>query len=461
MRQRAVPLIILLALLLTACSSDDDGSGDTTTTEAEVTTTADATTTSEAQPTTTAGTETTTTGDPGATTTTIADADSEEAVEDLLTMAAGTTLVSATIGETIDAGAGLRVIDGSEEEIGIGRDDAGPAVFVYELPAPTSFEQFLVPAIQEAPGNTTFYRDVTIEGSSESADAGFETIATAELAELGPDETAQEITPATETPVRWLRVTLENGLLVEEGDEGNTSVRFTELIGRGTQDEVPTSTAFTGTWEFRSSDAPDREGPIIELKQEGTTVSGCLETVALTGTVTGAVARLQGIDSRNDRESVYLFIVNADDELQGVESTNGGVFRAHFGPVAADATSACSDEPPPPPPSCDATVYVNFDVNSADIRPDSEAVLDDLYAGLEGTEGAITIVGHTSTEGDEAANLDLSQRRAEAVAAALAARGLDESQLDAAGKGETEPLLPDEDDESARALNRRVQIACS
>ena len=73
---------------------------------------------------------------------------------------------------------------------------------------------------------------------------------------------------------------------------------------------------------------------------------------------------------------------------------------------------------------------------------------------------AVTVVGYTSREEDEAYNDDLSQRRSEAVVAALVARGLDAGRLSADGRGENQPIA-DNATEAGRSLNRRVEIACS
>lgn len=129
----------------------------------------------------------------------------------MLAIANGTTLVSATIGGEPAAAKALRLIDGSDESITVTTDTGGPAEFVYELAGPTTFEQFRIPGIEESPGNATFYRDIEIAGSAESATAGFEMMVTAELEPLGPDDTAAEITPTDVGPVRWIRVGLENG----------------------------------------------------------------------------------------------------------------------------------------------------------------------------------------------------------------------------------------------------------
>jgi OOP family OmpA-OmpF porin len=104
-------------------------------------------------------------------------------------------------------------------------------------------------------------------------------------------------------------------------------------------------------------------------------------------------------------------------------------------------------------------VYVNFD--SSVIRPESEQVLADLYDGLV-ADGItqVSIEGHTSTEGSIGYNQDPSERRAQAVVDDLIARGFDPANITAVGKGETEPLLSPDNDESSRSLNRRVEVVC-
>ena len=75
---------------------------------------------------------------------------------------------------------------------------------------------------------------------------------------------------------------------------------------------------------------------------------------------------------------------------------------------------------------------------------------------LAGTE-LFLVEGHTCDLGDTTYNKDLSQRRAEAVVAALAALQVPRGRLDAIGFGEEKPLDPATND-TAREKNRRVQI---
>ncbi len=448
-------VVLALGLCLTACSSSDV-TDETPVTTAAPTTTVTTTTTTSAPTTTTTAPPTTTT-----TTTTVPVVLAEIERTDYLTFANGALFISQTGLASGSASTALQVVDGNPDTRTVSIDRDPPVEFVYELPIETTFDRFAIPTIEERAGNATFFRDVEIAGSTEGPDTGYEVLVTAALETHGPDETVTELVPDLQIPVRWIRLRLENGINVEAGDEGKTNLEFSELIGNGTQPTLPLSDAFTGIWDLRLAERTDIKGTPLELKQVGTTISGCLGTVNITGTVNGSIARATGIDTRDDRPSAYILLPDGKGGLQGVVSSNGSIFGAKVAVVDPDVTSTPCSETPPIPLACGSIVYVNFDVNSAEIRPESDAVLDDLFTGLL-AEGAvaITVVGHTSTEGTDEYNLDLSQRRAQAVVDDLVARGIDAGTISSVGKGETAPLLAPDRDESARAINRRVEIEC-
>ncbi|HET6766638.1 MAG TPA: OmpA family protein [Chitinophagaceae bacterium] len=100
-----------------------------------------------------------------------------------------------------------------------------------------------------------------------------------------------------------------------------------------------------------------------------------------------------------------------------------------------------------------------FDVNSANIKPESYGTLKEMANVLkEYADLKVKIVGHTDADGKDDANLDLSKRRAASVKAALAKEfGIDESRMETDGKGESEPI--DKNDTPAgKANNRRVEF---
>ncbi len=204
-------------------------------------------------------------------------------------------------------------------------------------------------------------------------------------------------------------------------------------------------------------------GVLVELRQEGATVTGCYDTDGgeLHGTVSGNVLRAVGVDPGDKVKSSFILAVGGDGGLRGLRSTNGAPFRPYQGPVAPAGTrTKCSA--PPPRLGCGAVIHaINFDFDSALIRSESEPVLKQLHAGLAGERTAsIVIEGHTSSEGAAAHNLDLSRRRAQAVVDDLVARGLDRKRIRATGKGSAAPIAPNTD-EAGRSLNRRVEVQCT
>jgi outer membrane protein OmpA-like peptidoglycan-associated protein len=72
----------------------------------------------------------------------------------------------------------------------------------------------------------------------------------------------------------------------------------------------------------------------------------------------------------------------------------------------------------------------------------------------------VDVYGHTDNSGSDQYNLDLSQRRAVAVATILANQGVDRRRFYITGKGEEDPIASNSS-ESGRSQNRRVEIQLS
>ncbi|MDG1330846.1 MAG: OmpA family protein [Crocinitomicaceae bacterium] len=89
---------------------------------------------------------------------------------------------------------------------------------------------------------------------------------------------------------------------------------------------------------------------------------------------------------------------------------------------------------------------IEYDFNSAKLRPSSKVILDELFEFLELNNNlVIEINSHTDARGSDSYNLSLSKRRAKSCVDYLLTLGLDEGRLKAIGFGETTPnFLKDE-----------------
>lgn len=101
---------------------------------------------------------------------------------------------------------------------------------------------------------------------------------------------------------------------------------------------------------------------------------------------------------------------------------------------------------------------VNFDHDKAMIKAESRPILDNAVKVLnENASVHVRVEGHTDSDGTDAYNMGLSQRRAEAVVAYLTAAGIDAGRLSAVGYGESSPVAPNDSKEN-KYKNRRVDL---
>ncbi len=194
--------------------------------------------------------------------------------------------------------------------------------------------------------------------------------------------------------------------------------------------------------------------------------------------------------------------VKIDNGVLGVSDTDtigntllnlGGIFR--FGapapmPVAAveptpEPAPVAAPEPAPAPApvvepapapapvSCTPkveTVTVGaeklFGFDKAQLKEEGKAALDEAAAKIKANPEikAVIVTGHTDRIGSDAYNQKLSERRANQVKAYLASQGVEESIIEAVGKGESEPVVQCDGNKATKKLvsclqpNRRVEI---
>ncbi len=101
---------------------------------------------------------------------------------------------------------------------------------------------------------------------------------------------------------------------------------------------------------------------------------------------------------------------------------------------------------------------VLFASGSATIQPGGQTKLREMATVLNKyPQTIVQITGHTDNRGSEESNLDLSNRRAQAVASAFAANGVNPARISTSGQGESMPVA-DNSTPEGRAQNRRVEI---
>ncbi|MFV0270946.1 MAG: OmpA family protein [Macellibacteroides fermentans] len=102
---------------------------------------------------------------------------------------------------------------------------------------------------------------------------------------------------------------------------------------------------------------------------------------------------------------------------------------------------------------------IYFDVNKDVVKPESYGTLKEIAAVLNEVPSVkVKITGHTDSDGNDAANLDLSKRRAASVKAELVKSfGVNGDRLTTDGAGESRPVALN-DSPANKALNRRVEF---
>jgi outer membrane protein OmpA-like peptidoglycan-associated protein len=121
-------------------------------------------------------------------------------------------------------------------------------------------------------------------------------------------------------------------------------------------------------------------------------------------------------------------------------------------PTAAAPLAGTAEVPP------SLSLAIQFELNSARVRPESGTVLGNLVAAMLSAElrsNRFLIEGHTDARGNASANQALSQRRAEEVRLYLVALGVHPARLRAVGKGSSEPANPLD---PLAGDNRRVRV---
>ena len=194
-----------------------------------------------------------------------------------------------------------------------------------------------------------------------------------------------------------------------------------------------------------------REQLLLNTKTSGSAfaIPQNLRYVAAKGSVRGATVHVSvlvafdaGFSKLSKRPVTLLEVIESKAMETGMVTVKAGAMAKGI-----DATGHI------------AIYGVYFDTDSADIKPESSATLEEMSKLLQSRPSLkLQVVGHTDSQGGYEHNMDLSRRRATAVATSLASRyGIDSGRLRAAGVGPLSPVASNDTPEG-RAKNRRVEL---
>ena len=104
------------------------------------------------------------------------------------------------------------------------------------------------------------------------------------------------------------------------------------------------------------------------------------------------------------------------------------------------------------------TYAITFETGKADLKPESMVEINRIAKLMQENPGLeFEVQGHCDATGSDKVNDPLSQKRAEAIVAALVEQGIAQARLTAVGKGSHQPIASNSTDEG-RAKNRRVEF---
>ena len=206
------------------------------------------------------------------------------------------------------------------------------------------------------------------------------------------------------------------------------------------------------TLRFTDNALVDVAGPDLYVYEVGPDVEAAFVDVSTDGKEWIRAGRIGGHTSSVDigpsvaPGQTFSYVRLTDDPSQGIS-------RGEWPGADIDAVGAVGSAERIELPS-----EVLFEHDSDKLLPGAAPSLDDAARRILERGGArASVLGHTDDTGDDAYNLDLSRRRAEAVARYLEEKGVDRAKIAVEGYGESRPTESNATDDGRRR-NRRVEI---
>lgn len=374
---------------------------------------------------------------------------------DLLDLANGAVVLS----QSSEYGGGqwsaLALLDGTAGLGWCSQDKAPfPHEILIELARPSLVESiaFDQTEAQESGYAGISAKDVEVWASNVSPADGFTKALQVQLPKGGK----QEVKLPVPVGARWLKFVIRSNW----GNANYTELMELEAYGQPLPGNV-VQAPISGTYATNYG--------LIQFDQSGKSVKGCYYEGdgAFNGTTDGRVVQCEWRQNQGKRFGTALMIVSANGDLiNGFWYFDGRLAGSWNGTRAKPGEDAkCRLDMKASAIASDIaqtgrsiTYGILFDTASDRIKPESEPTLTEVLNLLNAQPTLnLGIEGHTDSQGGDAYNLDLSQRRARSVVAWLTGKGVAAARLTAAGYGKTQPVS-DNATPQGRALNRRVEL---
>ncbi|MCG6946205.1 MAG: OmpA family protein [Deltaproteobacteria bacterium] len=355
-----------------------------------------------------------------------------------------------------------------------------PNNFVIELPRPYLLKSFVIDntGAEESSFRGISGRNFVLYGSTTSHEEGFDLILEGEAAQ--GDRKVFLLEEPTE--VRWLKLEI----LSNWGNPHHTQLMELEAYGEPVG-EVTQQRPIQGIYATNFG--------LMRLEQSAHVVIGCYDADngTLSGRTNGRVLKFRWWENGPTAGIAFLVLSSDGNSLNGLWYQRGQVKGLWYGrrvnderrprcqvPVldalvtsiydsglsvpkektSSDQVQEKTVSEKPLETESGTTIFRNiyFDIDSAEIKPQFKARLQEIVAAIQEQPSQMLIIeGHTDSTYTREHNLELSLRRAQAVAGWLIENGVDGSRLKTKGYGEFRPIA-DNNTEEGRALNRRVEI---
>ncbi|MCP3989528.1 MAG: OmpA family protein [Actinomycetia bacterium] len=247
--------------------------------------------------------------------------------------------------------------------------------------------------------------------------------------------------------------------VADEADQGDGTA------GAATETETETG---SGTETGTETESDDEASDDAAAGNDDAEDEGSAEPeVDLADGVAGALtdAGFDGVSASVEGDVVTLSgSVGSEDDLVGAEAAVGAVdgvgsvvneITVDDGDSGGDSTAAAGSSLN----ELLGLAPVTYGYQSARVTAEGQVVLAQVveYLTTEDVDVEVEIQGHTDSDGTDAENLVLGQRRADAIKAYLEANGIDGDRLTAVGIGEGQPKV-DNDSLDNKTVNRRIEF---